>query len=292
VQGLRPCRGALRAAYLLAGTDLGLRHLESDLKAQEVQEPGFLPGASGCPPALIKFPLSLKGEGERGQGVLRAAWKKSLLSCSPASAASSAWFEKPRLICYNLTSGRKPMKEVIVPSHQFRREVEAESGERVFSCVQCGKCSGGCPVFPLMDLGPRRLMRAVQLGLQEEALGSDTLWYCLSCMACSSRCPVKIDVARVIETLRQRAIREGRAPALGDIALFHRLFLAQVEGRGRAFELGLGGTFALRSGHPFAHLGTFMGMLSRGRLPLLPERAPDTHPIFEAVKKKKETAGG
>ena len=82
----------------------------------------------------------------------------------------------------------------------------------------------------------------------------------------------------------------GYGPNLGPLVVAATAW--EVEGRGRAFELGLGGTFALRSGHPFAHLGTFMGMLSRGRLPLLPERAPDTHPIFEAVKKKKETAGG
>lgn len=181
---------------------------------------------------------------------------------------------------------------VIIPSPDFRREVEAESGERVSSCIQCGKCSGGCPAFAVMDLGPRRLMRAVQLGLGEEALKSNTLWLCLFCMTCSSRCPVKIDVARVIETLRHRAIRQGIKPAEKDIALFHRLFLADVETLGRAYELGLAGAYSILSLKPWANLKELGPMLSRGKVLLIPERARDARAIFNKVRKAGEKAIG
>ncbi len=139
-----------------------------------------------------------------------------------------------------------------------------------------------------MDLGPRRLMRAVQLGLREEALASNTLWLCLFCMTCSSRCPMKIDVARVIETLRHRAIKEGVRPAERDIALFHRLFLAEVEALGRAYELGLGAAYGLLTLRPWANMGENAAMLRRGKVPFIPERAAGTGPLFEKVRK----AGG
>jgi heterodisulfide reductase subunit C len=177
---------------------------------------------------------------------------------------------------------------VIIPSPDFRRELEAESGERVSSCIQCGKCSGSCPAFSAMDLGPRRLMRAVQLGLREEALGSNTLWLCLFCMTCSSRCPMKIDVARVIETLRHQAIKEGIRPAEKEIALFHRLFLAEVQALGRAYELGLGGAYGLLSLRPWANMGDNIAMLLHGKVPFVPERTAGTGSLFEKVRK----AGG
>jgi heterodisulfide reductase subunit C len=180
------------------------------------------------------------------------------------------------------------LKSVIIPSPDFRREVEAETGERVLSCIQCGKCSGGCPAFAMMDLGPRRVMRAVQLGLKGEALASNTIWLCVSCMTCSSRCPMKIDVARVIESLRQRAIEEGVLPAEKEVALFHRLFLAQVSSLGRAYELGLGASYSLRTLTPFANMGDNLALVSRGKVPFIPERAAGAGPLFEKVKKSRE----
>ena len=177
---------------------------------------------------------------------------------------------------------------VITPSPLFRREVEADSGERVLSCIQCGKCSGSCPAFSAMDLGPRRLMRAVQLGLREDALGSNTIWLCLFCMTCSSRCPMKIDVARVIETLRHQAIKEGVRPAEKDIALFHRIFLAQVQALGKNYELGLAGAYSILSLRPWVNLKQLPASLRRGKLPFIPERAAGTGPLFEKARK----AGG
>jgi len=177
------------------------------------------------------------------------------------------------------------MNGLVIPSPDFRREVEADSGERVSSCIQCGKCSGGCPAFAMMDLGPRRLMRAVQLGLRQEALASNTLWLCLFCMTCSSRCPMKIDVALVIETLRHQAIKEDVRPAEKDIAVFHRLFLAQVGALGRAYELGLGAAYGLLTLRPWANMGENVAMLRRGKVPFIPERAAAAGPLFDRVKK-------
>ncbi len=49
-----------------------------------------------------------------------------------------------------------------------------------------------------MDLGPRRVMRAIQLGLKDQALSSTTIWLCVFCQTCSARCPREIFIAQVI----------------------------------------------------------------------------------------------
>jgi heterodisulfide reductase subunit C len=58
-----------------------------------------------------------------------------------------------------------------------------------------------------MDVLPSTLMRLAQLG-QMEVLDSQTIWKCSSCFNCSARCPRSIDVAKIIESLRQLNLRK------------------------------------------------------------------------------------
>ena len=73
--------------------------------------------------------------------------------------------------------------------------LEKETGENVYLCYQCVKCTSGCPMAEHFDYTPNQIMRAVQLG-QEEILSSRTLWLCASCNVCTTRCPQGLDVAR------------------------------------------------------------------------------------------------
>ena len=89
----------------------------------------------------------------------------------------------------------------------FVKKVEEISGQDLLACNQCGKCSAGCPVAFAMDLLPSQVIRLAQLGL-EEALDANTIWYCASCQTCLSRCPRGVDLPRVMEALRQIALKE------------------------------------------------------------------------------------
>lgn len=57
-----------------------------------------------------------------------------------------------------------------------------------------------------MDLLPSKVIRMAQLGL-EEVLESTTIWTCMTCFSCEVRCPRGIDVANVMEALRQLVLR-------------------------------------------------------------------------------------
>jgi len=75
---------------------------------------------------------------------------------------------------------------------------------RAYYCLDCGKCTGNCPVA-LHDetFSPRALVRTVLLGEGEELAGSRLLWSCLTCRMCQERCPSDvrfIDFQRKVRT--------------------------------------------------------------------------------------------
>jgi heterodisulfide reductase subunit C len=181
------------------------------------------------------------------------------------------------------------MAAVIIPSpvSELRSFVKSQSGQDVLRCYQCGKCTAGCPVAYAMDLGPRQIMRAIQLGLKQEVLQSSTIWLCVFCQTCSVRCPQEIDIARVMESLRILAIAEKGRPAEKDIELFHRLFIAIVERRGRIHELELGARYNLQGWHPLANIGLLPSMLAKGKMPILApkvEASAEIKKLFAAAR--------
>ena len=92
----------------------------------------------------------------------------------------------------------------------FVRQIEEISGQDLLACNQCGKCSAGCPVVSAMDLLPSQAIRLAQLGL-EDVLRANTIWVCASCLTCVTRCPKGVDLPRLMEALRQIALRQGAA---------------------------------------------------------------------------------
>ncbi len=90
---------------------------------------------------------------------------------------------------------------------RFKERVMELSGENVDLCFQCGACSSGCPMTQEMDYLPSKIIRMTQLGL-EDALESKTIWVCTTCFNCEVRCPRGIDIANVMEALRQIVLRK------------------------------------------------------------------------------------
>ncbi|MFC2160980.1 4Fe-4S dicluster domain-containing protein [Acidobacteriota bacterium] len=90
----------------------------------------------------------------------------------------------------------------------FVLKVQELSGQNLLACYQCGKCSAGCPAVSQMDILPNQIIRFAQLGFKEELLESRSIWICESCFMCNSRCPKGINIAEVIEALRQILLRK------------------------------------------------------------------------------------
>ena len=90
----------------------------------------------------------------------------------------------------------------------FVLKIEELSGQNLLSCYQCGKCSAGCPAISQMDILPNQIIRFAQLGMKNELLNSKSIWVCASCMTCNVRCPRGVNIAEVIEAVRQILLRK------------------------------------------------------------------------------------
>lgn len=156
----------------------------------------------------------------------------------------------------------------------FTSEVEEASGQNITTCYQCGNCTAGCPAGFVYDRQVSQIMRAVQLGLREQALKSNAVWFCLGCGMCSQRCPNNIDVARVMETLRHMARHRGEV-AVPRVEKFWFSFLDTVRAFGRTWEIGTMALYMFRSLRLTTDLDLAPAALKRHKLPFIPMRAPD-----------------
>ena len=95
-------------------------------------------------------------------------------------------------------------------STDFIQKLNELSGQNVKLCYQCATCSGSCPMSDRMDFSPRKVMHMIQFGQDELLSDINTCWVCASCHTCSVRCPRGIDIARVMEALRQIILRKNQ----------------------------------------------------------------------------------
>jgi len=77
-------------------------------------------------------------------------------------------------------------------------------------CFACGTCSSGCPATGLDGMDPRKFLRMILLGLDEEATKSPWVWMCTQCQRCIYACPMKIDIPALVYNARASWPREER----------------------------------------------------------------------------------
>jgi len=166
----------------------------------------------------------------------------------------------------------------------------------VSACYQCKKCSAGCPLTFAMDFHPDQVIRLALLGQETQVLGCRTIWVCSSCETCTTRCPNHIDIAGVMDWLKEAAIKSGQASPQPQVTCFHQSFLDTVRlAGGRLSEpllLGLyqwrrGGTLEkFKSGALMADLRMAWELARRRRLvPRLPQRLQGVEEIKAMFKK-------
>ena len=140
------------------------------------------------------------------------------------------------VLSLNLKAGNDNHERVIIMPTTFKEPLEPSFSlaERlagltsVSACYQCKKCSAGCPLTFAMDFYPDQVIRLALLGQEAQVLGCRTIWVCSSCETCTTRCPNNIDIAGVMDWLKEEAISSGQASPQPEVTRFHQTFLDTV----------------------------------------------------------------
>ncbi len=126
--------------------------------------------------------------------------------------------------------------------NNFLNEVtdNVEEGEWVRMCMQCGVCSGSCPLGPYWEHPPQEIFMMIRANKREEVLSSSSMWMCTSCYNCIVRCPRELPITHIMHGLAHYAKRLGLAPKEQPTLKFAQLFWDNLVKGGRVNELKLG----------------------------------------------------
>jgi len=119
----------------------------------------------------------------------------------------------------------------------FLKQVELiPAGEHIKRCIQCGTCTGSCPVSYAMDISPRQLIALFRAGEMETIMKSRTIWICASCYACTTRCPSGIKITDIVYALKRTAMENERKSNAPQVQLLAKLFVSNLMSYGRLHE--------------------------------------------------------
>jgi len=126
-------------------------------------------------------------------------------------------------------------------------DLESLAQTKVADCYQCGKCSAGCPMAERMDVLPSTVIRLVQYGDIKKAASAQSVWQCVACLTCSTRCPKSVNIAGVMDALKEISIEENCVhPKQKRIVAFQRSFLNAVKRNGRTNEIEMVAEYKIR----------------------------------------------
>jgi len=188
------------------------------------------------------------------------------------------------------TSNVQPQISNFQPqTSSFALEVQRRSGENVFRCYYCQKCTVGCPTAYAMDYQPAQVLKMIQLGMREPVLKSSAPWLCVGCEACGTRCPNEIRLGPVMDTLKYMALEAGYTPPETTVYALHRAFVNSIKIFGRVHETTMLAEYVLRSKDIFSiilsNYGVGITLLLKRKIPILPERVKALGQVKELYRR-------
>lgn len=75
-------------------------------------------------------------------------------------------------------------------------------------CMGCGTCSAGCALTGTNGFDPRKIVRMVLMGNDQELIESNLPWLCTMCGKCEHACPMGINIVNIVRSIRGLVERE------------------------------------------------------------------------------------
>ena len=79
-------------------------------------------------------------------------------------------------------------------------------------CLTCGAFTGGCPASGQYDMDPRKFLRMLLLGMDDEIVKNPWAWVCTMCGRCVTACPMKINIPQIYFQCSGRLAPEKKDP--------------------------------------------------------------------------------
>jgi heterodisulfide reductase subunit C len=92
----------------------------------------------------------------------------------------------------------------------FVKQIIRYGGKDVQTCLQCGNCTGVCPVSLKTPYKTRNLIKLCQYGYKR--IFFSIPWICAGCHRCHEHCPADINPAEVFVAIRHIEVRERGVP--------------------------------------------------------------------------------
>jgi heterodisulfide reductase subunit C len=164
------------------------------------------------------------------------------------------------------------------------------AGERIRRCIQCGTCTGSCPVSYAMDISPRQLIALFRAGELETVMKSRSIWICASCYACTTRCPAGIKITDIIYALKRTVMEKKYHSQARQVQILANLFVQNLMSYGRMHEGTLMGRFYMRTGFMklFGLIPLALKMMRTKRLALFPKRIKAHRALSKIIGKAQE----
>ena len=96
--------------------------------------------------------------------------------------------------------------------------------QQIDYCMECGVCTGSCPIsYDRPGFSPRQMIKRTLVEPDGNILHSSDVWACLSCSRCSDRCPVGIDFPEFIRTYREKSLAVNNLPRKSHHGIFQTI---------------------------------------------------------------------
>jgi heterodisulfide reductase subunit D len=108
---------------------------------------------------------------------------------------------------------------------------DAAERTQAYYCLDCGVCTGSCPVSRYQPtFSPRLIVERALLGLGDELLKDQDIWSCLTCSRCFERCPTSINFPTFMRLLREEALKRGTKPVYAHHGMLQTIMELQTQG--------------------------------------------------------------
>lgn len=193
------------------------------------------------------------------------------------------------------------IEEIQMPGKLSRKETDLRTaflnsvqlipgGDKIKGCIQCGTCSGSCPLSYLMDITPRELIALFRAGDIDSIINSRTIWVCASCYSCQSRCPASIKVTDIIYSLKRMAMNRKVYPEKFPVHSLSDSFINSMKSFGRLNEPRLMMYYFIKTGiwKAFSFIPLGLKMASKHRLEYKASKIKDLSGFRKIINKAQE----